>query len=64
MTVIITSSRAAPGSPKVGSRMVRGSGVVAGGVLQFLDKVVDVPVVWGWTPLLFVGGRAALGQGG
>ena len=43
-TVIITSSRAAPGSPKVGSRMVRGSGVATGGVVQFLDKVVDVPV--------------------
>ena len=63
MTVIIASSRAAPGSPKVGSRMVRGSGVAVGGVLQFLDKVVDVPVVWGWTPLQFVGGRAALEQG-
>ena len=29
----------------MGSRMVRGSGVVAGGVVQFLDKAVDVPVV-------------------
>ena len=38
----------------MGSRMVRGSGVAAGGVVQFLDKVVDVPVVQGWTPLQFV----------
>ena len=28
----------------MGSRMVRGSGVAAGGVVQFLDKVADVPV--------------------
>ena len=34
----------------------------AGGVLQFLDKVVIVPLL-GLLPLLFVGGRAALGQG-
>ena len=28
----------------MGSRMVRGSGAAAGGVVQFLDKVADVPV--------------------
>ena len=33
----------------MGSRMVRGSGVVAGGVLQVLDKVADMPVA---VPLL------------
>ena len=32
----------------------------AGGVLQFLDKVVDVPV---WVCRSVRGGRAALGQG-
>ena len=45
----------------MGSRMVRGSTVVAGGVVQFLDKVVDVPVVF--LGSLAVGGRAVLGQG-
>ena len=59
-TVIITSSRAAPGSPKVGSRMVRGSGVVAGGVVQFLDKVFHVPVVF--LGVALCGGRAVLGS--
>ena len=30
----------------MGSRMARGGGVEAGGVVQFLDKVVDVSVVF------------------
>ena len=56
----------------MGSRMVRGSGVVAGGVWQFLDKVVYVPVAVPQfvkvvdDPVVQVvaGVRPALGQGG
>ena len=33
----------------MGSRMVRGSGAAAGGVVQFLDKVVDEFVVVLWS---------------
>ena len=50
---LLHQSRAAPGSPKVGSRMVRGVGVAAGGVVQFLDKLSTGPwLCWGrsWGP--------------
>ena len=60
-TVIITSSGAAPGSPKVGSRMVRGSGAAAGGVVSsFLGQ--GCRRVRGCVGVV-LGDRAALGQG-